>query len=410
MRYLVLALLFLIEGSAEVSSIHSKKAFYDRDTLVLQGDVHIENSLGKIRSGLAHLTRGEQQEEHFSKILLQENVQILIPGSGEIHCDKADLAELTGKLLPKKGEKVTYRSNEEPLFLESSSVLLDFGRENGEIVLEKLTGEDQVHLKYHEDQIDAKKAHFFPSSSKLILFAPKGELKSTVFGNNQTISFTCSQLTFQQEGRTLLLEDAITIQDEDLGEIRCSDTMELIQQKGEEGWKISTMNAKGLTEVCNLHTKDVLACKGQVFIDHPNQLLTMEGETDSSVSFTQETFYLTSKRALMRYKEQDNHLEPETILFEENVLLENGEAQCATADQFTYNPQEQKMILSAKEGNSVLFWDQNQQLTICAREVHISKTPRGDLIKGMGNVRFIFSQNENTTLKKLFPFYKGGVQ
>ena len=79
---------------------------------------------------------------------------------------------------------------------------------------------------------------------------------------------------------------------------------------------------------------------------------------------------------------------------------------CAVADQFAYYPETETMILSAQNGESVLFWDDTQQLSISAREVHLSRDEKGENIKGVGNVRFAFSTIENELLKKLFPFYQ----
>ena len=72
------------------------------------------------------------------------------------------------------------------------------------------------------------------------------------------------------------------------------------------------------------------------------------------------------------------------------------------ADRLTYCPETQTIILSALPKKRVLFQDEEQNLTMSAQEIHLVQDPGTGKIqaKGIGNVQFTLSSEENNLLKK----------
>ena len=64
------------------------------------------------------------------------------------------------------------------------------------------------------------------------------------------------------------------------------------------------------------------------------------------------------------------------------------------------NPIEQKTHLTGDEGKQVLFWDEEKKLSLSAPEILIEHG-KGDLVKGVGTVRFTFTEEEGKKMNEL---------
>lgn len=336
--------IFLIGETS--SSVSSEKAFYNGNTLTLQGNVEVQHALGKMFAGFAKLIK-ENKSSSFSFIQLKEDVMISLNNRGEISCETADLDFTTyiGKLFPKAGETIHFTNvfafqKNAPLSIESDHAEIKFYKEGQRIYITEAFVKDHVvihfakdiymttnqatfqeeknistrifadspcHITHFEDQIDAEKVAFHPLEAKILFLHPEGILKS--FGDEKkAFDFIFSA---------------------DHGEVLCSE---------EEGKTTFTS-------------------------------LLLKGNVQLSRSYT--------------------------------------DTSClAAADQLSYFPKIKTAILSAEEGNHVLFWDADQDLSISAPEVLIKHEEHKNTIKGLGVVRFVFSSYENSLLKKLFPFYE----
>ena len=73
------------------------------------------------------------------------------------------------------------------------------------------------------------------------------------------------------------------------------------------------------------------------------------------------------------------------------------------ADHIIYDPLTKETRLLADEGNHVLFWDDEKKLTLSAPEILISidSISKEESIKGIGTVRFTFSEEEGKRFEKL---------
>ena len=448
MRYAILSLLFPMLLSAEIttSSISSKKASYDGNALVLSGEVELEHALGHLQSGSARLTR-EAEGSPFTSILLRDDVRITLKNQGEIHCAQADFDfnDLKGKLLPARGEMIEFFNLQaEPISLLSKEAEIEFTETNSTLKVAKIKACKSVQVQYgddflltaesatfsntktpyvwaspncvlthFDDQIEAERIEILPCSSKMILSSPSGSLSPSAFSENESMQFSCNQLVWERAPQTLTLKGNVQVKDSGIGDLFCEDEVEIGQKEVGEKWTLSHISAKGKTSLqykLDADFEHLLVCYGQMQLDQDRLVLTLESPMGQPLEYFHDTMKLTADHAQLKYAQEGGFIHPEKLLLQGNIqLAATGDtSRCAVADQFAYFPKEKKIVLSTKQDSPVLFWDAEQKLSISAKEIHITRSEKGENVKGVGNVRFAFSSMENTLLKKLFPFYQLG--
>lgn len=441
---LLLLLPALLSADPSSSSISSKKATYDGNALILNGDVQVEHTLGKMASGTARLEK-EDKEGPFSAISLRDNVLITLKNLGKVSCANADFnfVTMTGKLLPEVGKLIKFVNlGPDHFSITSKEANMELAKESDSIKVVKINAEGAVQVQYGSDffldaeqatytneevpylsasqncklshfadLIESEKVELFPSTSTAVLSAPKGVLHPSSFSKSQGMHFSCSQMVWENESQTLTLLGDISVSDDGIGELHCEDEIELRQKQEGEKWILSSMVAKGKTELTyelSADFKHLLICYGLLRLDQEQLTVTLESPQNRPIEYFHDKMKLCSDNAQLSYGNNNERISAEKLHLSGNVQLkiEEDGSRCATADQFTYLPQEEKMILTSKDGKNVLFWDKEQDLSISAREVHIARADQKETIKGVGNVRFAFSTAENDLLKKLFPFYQ----
>ncbi len=446
MRYFLLSFLFPLLLSAEIktSSISSQRASYDGNALILKGEVELQHSLGTMHSGGARLIR-DKKEGPFSSILLTDEVLIALKNRGEISCGKAnfDFEAMRGNFVPKSGGMIQFRNLlAGPLSFSSKSADVEFEKENDLLKVTKVDANETVELQYgkeffltadhavytdgefssviaepncvlthYDDRITAEKVEFLPQSSKVILTAPKGRLTPSSFSSTQGVDFSCDRLIWERVPQILTLRGNVSVQDAGIGDIRCDEEVELRQREENGKWALSSITAKGKTEITYQLDEDfkhLLICYGQMQVDQDRLVLTLDSPHEQPIEYFHDEMKLCADRAELDYTEEGKTIKPRRLLLAGNVhlFIENNQSRCSIADQFAFYPEEKKMVLCAQNGNNVLFWDEEKDLSISAREVHIFRNEKGENVKGVGNVRFAFSSAENELLKKIFPFYK----
>lgn len=445
-HYLLLSLLFPLFLSAEIntSSISSNKASYDGNTLVLNGAVKLQHALGQMESGNARLLRDEEGSP-FTSIHLRDDVLITLKNRGKIFCARADFDfnGLKGKLSPKIGEMIRFDNLQAGLLsLASKEAEIEFIRDSNALKVSKIEAHDSVQVQYgkdflltadsatysntktpyvwasphcvlthYDDHIEAERVEILPDSAKMILTTPTGKLMPSAFSESESVQFSCNKLIWEQAPQILTLKGNVSVHDHGVGDIHCDDEVELRQKQEDGKWILSSITAKGKTELkSNLNDglQHLLVCYGQMQLDQDRLVLTLESPPEEPLEYFHDKMKLRADQAQLKYTSVGRSITPQKLLLFGNIQLTSIEEalRCAVADQFAYFPEEKKIVLSAQDGNHVLFWDQQQELSICAKEIHITHTDNGEKIKGVGNVRFAFSNVENTLLKKLFPFYQ----
>lgn len=445
-KYTLLSFLFPLVLSAEIttSSVTSKQASYSGNTLILEGNVKLTHPLGDLRAGNARLHRNEDGST-FSNIHLTNDVLIALRNRGMISCGKADFdfEKLKGTLYPSSSGMVEFSNTEQgPISIASKQADIEFIKVGNELQISKIEAQDRVELIYgdgfilqaggatysntktpyvwaspdcilthYDDEIQAERVDVLPESEKFIFSKPHGKLSPSAFSQASGAYFSCDSLVWEQAPQILTLKGNVEIIDEGVGKMNCVDEIELRQKLVDGKWVLGQLMAKGKTELSYLQDEKMphlLICNGEMQLDQDRLILTLASPPNEPLEYYHDQMKLTADHAELNYTQGDKTIHPQRLSLCGNIELTSSENQnrCGVADQFFYYPETKQMVLSSKEGKNVLFWDGEQQLSISAREVHITETERGESIKGIGNVRFAFSSAEHQLLKKLFPFYQ----
>lgn len=140
-----------------------------------------------------------------------------------------------------------------------------------------------------------------------------------------------------------------------------------------------------------------------VFLDYTKMTSHFTGSPQ--IAYFDERGEVWADEAFIDYIEVEGSIKPTKVRLVDNVQLmyvEND--QYALADLVTYYPDEQLMILEGKENMRVLFFDKQRNMQLSAHTVRALRNPETnkDSIKGVGDVRFVFRQEELSKLKEQF--------
>lgn len=334
--------------SETTSSVSSREASYNGNILTLQGNVEVDHALGKMCAGFAKMMR-EDKSSPFSYIQLRNDVTIALHKRGEIHCETAnlDFISLMGTLFPKIGDTIHFTNvfafqDNAPLSIESDTAEIKFLKEDQKIYITEASVKDHVVIHFTKD-----------------------------------IALTTNQATFQGE------------------------------KNADQCTRISTDSPCRIT-----HFADIIDAQKVIFypLDAKILLLQPEGTLKNFSDKKKDAdFQFSASQGEVVCAQESDQTSFKSLHLTGDVQLSRSlddSSCCAIADNLSYFPETSTAILSAEKGKSVLFWDAEQDLSISADEVHITHTDDGNMVKGVGVVRFAFSSHENALLKKLFPFYQ----
>lgn len=140
----------------------------------------------------------------------------------------------------------------------------------------------------------------------------------------------------------------------------------------------------------------------QVFLDYTKMTSYFKGTP--RVHCVNEIGEVYANEAQIDYIEKEGNIEPIKITLSGDVRLINQEAdQFAVAEFVSYFPEEKLMLLEGKKSR-VLFFDRKKNMQLSARSVRAKRNPETnkDSFQGVGDVQFVFGQEELTKLKESF--------
>jgi hypothetical protein len=167
----VIFLLFSSPLLGSDTSVEAANASYNGEIIHLQGDVAIENEMGRITAQTAKVKK-ESGKESFAWAELEGDVIVRLSDGGKIQCEKifCDLLKKTTLLIG----KVIYTDESNQVL--SAIALIDYREENGNLVLNKITLKENVQLILHPAEEPntmqyalADLAIFFPKEGRLLL-------------------------------------------------------------------------------------------------------------------------------------------------------------------------------------------------------------------------------------------------
>lgn len=251
------------------------------------------------------------------------------------------------------------------------------------------------------NKVECVRAEFDLRGSKGVLYEPEGVLPK----EGAPLFFKASSMAVDSEAEEMILHPPVRID-----------------------W-LGTLDASGKVEISRKNKK-----LDRVFVQGPSKLLwkdplsgyehllSMPGALNMYLDLnfmeifhdgTEQIFFsdhfgqIFSDKILLTFQEVTGKLEPLKIQFEGNVRLQNnapGTQQYALADLAIFEFGKSTLTLQSKQRLRVLFYDELNKVEASAPSLIINRDPKSgqNIMRGIGNVRFVFAEEELNELKKRF--------
>ncbi|MBM3199124.1 MAG: hypothetical protein FJZ58_07740 [Chlamydiae bacterium] len=453
-----LSLLSLITAYADVPqhTLSSNQASYQGDLLILEGDFRMEHSLGLLCASKAYLQKSLGSTEiPFSYIHLQDHVEFLLHTKEKLLCAQAECNFLSGEAILRAHSEDVVRCElsfldaehkQYPMTLSCPLLYCYFHIDHPNEPLDHLRATKGVHIEYMEqftlqaeeaiyerhpgtsdlfsayavqqdhpciltyqgETISTPKVTIAVHKKQLHVEHPKGTLLTSLLASKQMgkTSFSCHDLFWNQDHRSLCLQGDVDLQENMLGHIHTTKELILVQQ----GDHIDALHIEG--EALLEHDSSQLHSPSSLHIEKGRGVA--QGDQDLPVLYTDERISLSAKSMTMQYEESSYAIAELSLQQEVQMHILNAKhsACYGLADEATYSPLTKTLILKSTQGKKVLFWDQEQNIAISAREVHVKHDPSSGKtgFYGIGDTKCTFSPEEALSLKTIFPsiFYPKG--
>lgn len=454
--FLLLIVPTLIYGNY-TSYLSSDEAQYDGKILTLKGNVKLNHELGEMKAIYAVLEKESSFSKiPFSMIHLSEEVFINFQNERELYCDQAtlDLTQRIGTFIGKtypilfrdlhgpadehlelfcqKVDLIFTNSEEESLLTSDLETLhakeevhIKYGQDfaldadqalyhiNGDKTLTAYSDNTPCHLTHLSDYVDATKIHIILEKKILELKEATGTILSLFAKEGHMCHFSSDNLFWDDLKGILTLKKNVILEDEILGTLNCDDTMELTQRLHFGKPTLQTITAEGHS-IIELGDKTFISHK-EFHLDRDELTITgkspiIEGKTplNKQLCYHEKELTLYANDAIVEYAIVNLKLEPIHIHLSGDVRIlstsDEAPLRCGIADHLDYHLKNHHIHLKSNEGKQVLFWHEAQNLRLSAQEIVISLDPetKQEIVKGIGTVRFSFSDTEDEILKEKF--------
>jgi lipopolysaccharide export system protein LptA len=280
----------------------------------------------------------------------------------------------------------------------------------------------------NQDFIDALQIQFNTAKRELFFANPQGSFHINQGAERkERVDFSSKTLSWDVQKGVLIFKEDVVLDQEGFGRLTNAQEVKIIQVIDNQKDQLNTFESEGTTELRIIDpTKEVehhLICYGKMKVNHSLFEVIMESPVDSKgqvipnlqVYFKDQLGEIHADKLTMKYEVINKVIQPKQILLEGNVSLLSKNAvhsedsspimQYALADYMEYYPKSKELIFSSRiKGHRVLFYDKINDLQVSAPSLKIKRDEitKKDLVKGSGDVRFNFIENEFTQLSKRF--------
>ena len=277
------------------------------------------------------------------------------------------------------------------------------------------------------DCLQAKTIQVNTIERKLWLSEPEGKLKMAQEKNcPQTLELKANELSWDHQKQILHLKGEVAISQNENLHISTIHEISIAQGTVEGKRSLRSIHSPAETRITYVDDskgrEHHIYCPGTFEIDHLQHIMTLRGLTDESeLQNEQSQVYIEDVLGEMYadlvsidYRWEEGRFLPKKVILEGHVKLMNrfdGHVEevgsvlhNALADRVEYSPEEHEMVLSASDGNRVLFYDKVNNVQMSAPSLKVVQDPSSDkeIIKGQGDVRFTFLEKELAQFKQHF--------
>jgi|JI10StandDraft_1071094.scaffolds.fasta_scaffold02736_17 hypothetical protein len=204
------------------------------------------------------------------------------------------------------------------------------------------------------------------------------------------------------DGDTLVLSGHVQL-DHDFGTLLGDNVFSLKQRKLFGKHTLQSIETEGKT-ILITHENASFTNYGTMKLDRDELFMTCDNPIGKQLKYEKDTLLLYADSARIEYALQGFEMKPHAIYLDGNVKILSHNLSYplkkGLADHIFHNPIEQKTHLTGDEGKQVLFWDEEKKLSLSAPEILIEHG-KEDLVKGVGTVRFTFTEEEGKKMNEL---------
>lgn len=281
------------------------------------------------------------------------------------------------------------------------------------------------HLSHEGDEIHSHLVHLDLGQSRLSFQYPSGKLLSSLIPQikNGEIAFNADQLIWDHLKNTLFLKGNVHLEESSIGTIDTDGVLQVVQTKIQGKRLLKSIRSQGKTvlkyEDPSSKLPHQLVTHGPFHLDREHMRIAFESplsngkvQEDKQLFYSENELSVYADKAVLEYALVNEELQPVSLLLKGNVRISSAESSesvvCGLSDRVVFSPATKTLILSADPNKKVLFWDEGQGIRVSSQEIHITQDPSTHkrAIKGVGNVKFAFSTEEDSLLHKVFPIYK----
>ncbi|MGR3973600.1 MAG: hypothetical protein QRY72_03405 [Candidatus Rhabdochlamydia sp.] len=439
MRTFFLSLLMLSRICiAHTASLTSETASYHDNTLILEGSVLIDHSLGMMKAGCAKLKKAHEgkQTAGISEIELISSIEMKLANQSLIFCERAlfDFCSFKAHLTsPSQIHYIDHHSREgkkipfefftkqvdlhfHPISSLSSHYQIDFAQASHQV---HLIYDDAYHL--HTESLLFKDNHLASSSQRCIWNHLEDELTALGFdldldqeelklhqaeGVLHTLShdkllLKTDLLHWKHQENILLLQGVCSLESPHLGTLFSSSEMKLTFKNHLPADLYTTGTITVTTP-----SKDLLISHGPLHVNHLNHTLTAAPSSCRRPLFYEgDLLLIEAEQGTLAYEEKGKLFSPHQLQLEGNVKILSKDAQIqAIAGSISYNPSTRNCLLKAAPGGKVLILQESKGLKMSSDEIHMIYDPfeKDYSIQGIGCVCLSLSADEQQLFNQVF--------
>ncbi len=247
----------------------------------------------------------------------------------------------------------------------------------------------------------------------------------------EPIDFKADTLTWDEGKQLLSLKDHVSLEQKGFFSLQNENQINIAQAYVNNKKQIQSIHSEGKTVVTGFEPETDkehhLTCYGKTTVDHGRLWVYMESPVDAAgnviedqqVFFEDDLGQIYADKLSLQYRLENKSITPKKLILEGHVKMLNSYAagpdptspliRYALADKVEYDlPAKEALFSSNNQRKRVLFYDKANDLEVSAVRLKIKRDEitKKETIKGIGDVRFSFIENEFEQLRRHFALEK----
>ncbi len=453
---LILLPLHLWGDLEDTVSLESDSANYHGNVFTLYGHVWLKHHLGEMRAEEARLMALKPGDAYSFQVLnLLGEVSLTLSDQGTLSCENAEINYDTLKAkfwgMSQRGA-VNYRSalpDSTIVSLRSDEMYVDLkaDKEKRHFSFSKVNPQGNVHLDYgaqfiassdfasyntstanlslgmkkktescrilrkNGDNIYAKTIHLNEAKKEVYLHETSGTLfYEEARASFSPTHFSSRDLTWKYKQHTLLLEKDVVIQSP-LYELYTNRYVEVSQRNINNKMEWANFKAFGnasLHHTAQNGTLRSLETHQYILVDNIKLEAILTSPPNEQVLYTDPRGTVRADRVNAYFERIGGHNELSKLHLQENVRIFNYQTdqveQYALADIVEYNPDDERMTLTAHPGKRVLYYDALNNIQLSAKQIELRRNELNGktAAQAFGHVKITLNKEEMELIKERF--------